>query len=207
MSTDGEGTRRYDNSNRRRHAEKTAERIVDAGARLLRRSPIRDWHAVTIRAVAEEAGVSERTVYRHFGTEKGLRDAIMGHFEATAGVDLGSLGLHDLAEVAVRGLRFAADFPVEPEAELDPTLHETDERRRAALLHAISASGTTWDADQQRRAAAVVDLLWNFSAYERFRSTWRLDPDAAIDAIRWAVGLVVAAAEAPEDRPARSDLA
>ena len=69
--------RRYDGTLRRQQAGETCDRIVAAGSDLLRGSPIRDWRALTIRAVAERAGVNERTVYRHFVNEQGLRDAVM----------------------------------------------------------------------------------------------------------------------------------
>ena len=202
MAPEDAGSRRYDNSRRQQLAAETADRIAEAGAELLRRSPVRDWHALTVRAVAERAGVNERTVYRHFGSEKGLRDAIMSNFERAAGVDLTSLSLDDLADAAARGLRFAADFPTADDDGLDPTLHETDERRRDALVRAIEQRAPDWDERQQRRAAAVVDLLWSFSAYERFRRSWRLDPDGAIDAIQWAICLVVDAVDATDPPPA-----
>jgi len=37
---------------------------------MLQRSSIRDWRAITVRGVAEQAGVNERTVYRYFGDER-----------------------------------------------------------------------------------------------------------------------------------------
>src|SRR5690606_23228727 len=60
-------TRRYDSALRRERALATRARIVTAGCELLQASSLRDWRGVTIRAVAERAGVNERTVYRHFG--------------------------------------------------------------------------------------------------------------------------------------------
>ncbi|HEY6471863.1 MAG TPA: helix-turn-helix domain-containing protein, partial [Acidimicrobiales bacterium] len=80
--------RRYDSPVRRQQALETRERIVEAGCKILRKSSIRDWHALTIRGVAEVAGVNERTVYRYFGNERGLRGAVMHRLEQTAGIDL-----------------------------------------------------------------------------------------------------------------------
>src|SRR5262245_43541623 len=54
--------RRYDGTLRRQQAAETRERIVAAGSELLHGSPIRDWRALTVRAVAERAGVNQRTV-------------------------------------------------------------------------------------------------------------------------------------------------
>ena len=41
-----------------------------AGSELVHRISVRDWKKLTVRAVAERAGVNERTVYRYFGSER-----------------------------------------------------------------------------------------------------------------------------------------
>ncbi|MDQ2677724.1 MAG: TetR/AcrR family transcriptional regulator [Actinomycetota bacterium] len=184
--------RSYDNSGRREQAAATKDRIVSAGADLLRESSVRDWRSVTVRSVAERAGTSERTIYRHFGSEKGLRDAIMERHERQAGIDLTTVGIDDLADVAARVLAFVSEYPPTPEPPLDPTLHETDARRRAALLRAVAESAPGRTPDEHLRAAATIDLIWSISAYERLLGGWQLDSDAAIEAVRWGIGLVVA---------------
>lgn len=186
-------TRRYDNRGRREQAAETRERIAASGAELLRRSSIRDWRTLTVRAVAAEAGVSERTVYRHFGTEKELRDAIMAHQQQAVGIDLGSLKVDDLADIAARVLRFAAGHARPPEPPLDPTLSETDARRRAALVAAVAEAAPDRSNDEHVRIAAVIDLLWSIDSFERLLTGWELSTDDAIEAVRWAIQLVVAA--------------
>src|SRR6185437_13392666 len=69
-------TRHYESPVRRQQALETRQKIIEAGCKVLRRSGIRDWRGLTIRGVAEQAGVNERTVYRYFGNERGLRDAV-----------------------------------------------------------------------------------------------------------------------------------
>ncbi len=83
--------RHYDTSLRQKRAAETRERIVTAGVELLHGSSIRDWRPLTIRGVAERAGVNERTVYRYFGNERGLRDAVMQRLEEEAGIDLAGM--------------------------------------------------------------------------------------------------------------------
>jgi AcrR family transcriptional regulator len=46
--------------------------------------PTWDWDGLTFRALAERAEVSERTVYRHFPTERKLHDAVMERREDEA---------------------------------------------------------------------------------------------------------------------------
>ena len=67
----------YDSPVRRQRMEATRERILAAGVELVRGFKTWDWSDLTFRAVAERAGVGERTVYRHFPTERALHAAIM----------------------------------------------------------------------------------------------------------------------------------
>ena len=54
--------RSYDSGLRRQRAAETRERIVAAGSELLHGSSVRDWHGLTIRAVAERrASASARS--------------------------------------------------------------------------------------------------------------------------------------------------
>src|SRR5204863_5709325 len=127
-------TRRYDNTLRAERANETRDRIVSAGAELVRQSSIRDWRDVTIRAVAERAGVNERTVYRHFANERVLRDAVMQHLEDDVGIDLAQLELEDVAGATAKLFRHLSSYPRERPRRLDPTLVEANRRQHAALL-------------------------------------------------------------------------
>jgi AcrR family transcriptional regulator len=185
--------RRYDNTLRRRRAGETRARIVDAGAELLRESSIRDWRGVTIRAVAERAGVNERTVYRHFANERALRDAVMQRLEDAVGIDLERLRLDGVADAAARIFRHVAAYPRHQQPPLDPTLAEANRRQHEALLAAVGQAAPGWPAADHRLAAAVLDVLWAVSSYERLLRDWDLDPEDAVHATRWAIGLVDAA--------------
>ena len=85
MALPDQSRRRYDSPVRRRRVAETRERIVTAGAELLHGFPIWNWDALTPRAVAEQAGVTERTVYRYFAGERELRDAVMERMEHDGG--------------------------------------------------------------------------------------------------------------------------
>jgi AcrR family transcriptional regulator len=182
--------RRYDGTLRRQQAAETRERIVAAGSDLLRGSPIRDWRALTIRAVAERACVNERTVYRNFVNEQGLRDAVMHRLEEEAGIDLATLRLEDVADVAARIFQHVSSYPREPRRALDPTLTEAGQRQRKALLGAVKARTTRWPAADRVAAAAIFDVLWSVASYERLVVDWRLDHNRAVRAVTWVIGLV-----------------
>jgi AcrR family transcriptional regulator len=191
--------RRYDNSRRRERANETRERIVTAGAELVRQSSISDWRGVTITAVAERAGVNERTVYRHFTNERGLRDAVMQRLEEAVGIDLAQLKLDGIADATARIVRHVATYPRGKRPPLDPTLAEANRRQHEALLSAVAEHTDAWRPEDRRLAAALLDLLWSVPSYERLARDWRLDADESVRGLTWVIGLIEAAilADAP----------
>jgi AcrR family transcriptional regulator len=194
--------RKYDSPVRRQRAADTRERIVTAGAELIHGFPIWNWRALTVRAVAERAGVTERTVYRYFANERELRDAILVRLEEESGVQLEGLELEDLAEVTTRILAYAAEFPIVPRIERDPTVAAANERQRQALLAAVKVATKEWPKRDRTIAAAMFDVLWSPVNFERLVTDWDLDPKEAIRAVTWVVGLVEDAIRRGE-RPAR----
>ena len=190
MSAPARARRRYDTTLRRQQAAGTRERIVAAGSALLHRSPIRDWRSLTLRAVAERAGVNERTVYRHFANERALRDAVMHRLEEEAGIDLTGLRLEDVAAVAARIFEHVSAYPRKARPPLDPTLTEASQRQRKALLRAVTAQAARWPEADRVVAAAMFDVLWSVASYERLGVDWQLDREDAIRGITWVVGLI-----------------
>ena len=185
--------RTYDSTLRRSRAADTRRRIVDAGCTLLRGTSIRDWGGLTIRAVAESAGVNESTVYRHFGTERGLRDAVMQRLEEQAGIDLQVLGLDDIADVSARIIETVSSHPPEHRPPLDSTLVEAGRRQREALMRAVSHHTADWSDADRTLAAAMFDVLWDVAAYERLAVDWQLDRDLAVRGITWVIEMVATA--------------
>jgi AcrR family transcriptional regulator len=175
-------TRRYDSTLRQRQAAETRDRIVEAGCAVLRGASVRDWQGLTLRAVAEEAGVSERTVYRHFTNERGLRDAVMRRIEDESGIDLDGIALDDLPKVATRILQHVSTYPIAERPPLDPTLGDAAKRQQAALLAAAGA---------RRDVAAVLDVLWSVASYERLVADWGMEPARAIGALTGAMQAIV----------------
>ncbi|HEX4217662.1 MAG TPA: helix-turn-helix domain-containing protein [Acidimicrobiales bacterium] len=186
----GRPGRAYDGTLRRERAAETRQRIIDAGSELLHRATIRDWNRLTVRAAAERAGVNERTVYRHFGNERGLRDAVMHRLEEDAGIDLEGMHIGDIAKVAAQTLEHVSSYPIEPRPLLDPTLIDANQRQRAALLGAVTAATGEWPPGDQVLAAAMFDVLWSVASYERLAVDWQMDPEQAIRGVTWVIGLV-----------------
>jgi AcrR family transcriptional regulator len=184
------GRRSYDSTLRRQRAAETRTRIIAAGSELLHGSSVRDWHGLTIRAVAEKAGVNERTVYRHFVNEQGLRDAVMHQFEEEAGIDLRGMRLEDVADVTARIFAHVSSYPPDAHQPLDPTLLDATRRQHEALLAAVTARAETWSDADRTLAAAVLDVLWSVASYERMVVDWQIAPAEATRGISWVIGLI-----------------
>jgi AcrR family transcriptional regulator len=182
--------RRYDSPLRRQRAAETRERILTAGADLLHGFPIWNWRALTVRAIAERAGVNERTVYRHFASERELRDAVMARLEEEAGVEVEGLRLEDVADVTARIFEYVSSFPIAPRTPRDPTVAAANQRQREALLAAVAPSTTAWSPVDRALAASMLDVLWGVVSYERVVVDWELDPKDAIRGIAWVIRLV-----------------
>lgn len=195
--------RRYDSTLRRARAAQTRENIVTAGAELLRGSSIRNWQAVTIRAVAQRAGVNERTVYRHFVNERALRDAVMQRLEVDAGIDLAQMRLADIADVTAHVLRHVSAYPLDTRPPLDPTLVEANRRQHDALLAAVVDHAVNWPSTDRVIAAAMFDVLWAVASYERLVVDWELDPEQAIRGMTWVIQLVEQAIREGRRPPSR----
>lgn len=182
--------RRYDSPLRRQQAAETRERILAAGAEILHEQAVWNWRALTVRGVAERAGVNERTVYRHFPSERHLRDAVLARLTDEAGVDLDALELSDLQATTARVLEFVSAFPLEARRPSDPTLVAADARLREAMLRVVGPATEGWPVDDRTIAAAMLDVLWSVVTYEKLVAGWGLDPKDAIRGATWAIGLV-----------------
>jgi AcrR family transcriptional regulator len=193
---------------RRRQAAETRARIVAAGSELVHEFDSWHWDALTFRAVAERAGVGERTVYRHFPTERHLHDAVMARLEEEAGVTYEGLDLDTLPEIAARVFSSRRSFAARGavDAPADPLFVEVDQRRRDAVLHAVTAATPTWSDAERRTVAALLDVVWGMPSYERLVTVWDLDGDDATDAITWLMSLLTAVIDddaPPPSPPAR----
>jgi AcrR family transcriptional regulator len=183
--------RRYESPVRRQQVHETRERIIEAGCALLRRSNIRDWRALTMRGVAERAGVNERTVYRYFGNERGLRDAVMNRLEQKAGIELEGMQLEDVAGIAARIFDHVSSYPGRTKPPLDPTLNDANVRQKHALLAALDERTSGWTESERTSAAALLDVFWNVGTYERLVTDWAMDREQAIETVTWAIGLIL----------------
>ncbi len=191
--TSGEVTgekRRYHSPLRKRQAAETRERIIAAGTELVHSFPSWDWKNLTAKAVGERAGVSERTVHRHFASERALRDAVLQELVAQSGVDLGKLSLADFDDVVINMFRYMSSFAVAPDITVDPSQSRMDELRKQALVDAVAEATPAWSQREQAMLAGILDMLWQPATQDRLKLAWGLDTDQFSRVISWFTSLI-----------------
>jgi AcrR family transcriptional regulator len=182
--------RTYNSPLRQQQAVDTRDRILAGGSQIARELPTWDWGAITFKTVGARANMSERTVRRHFATERALRDAIQQRHLQECGVDFDGLEIRAFADAAEQIQRYLAGFASAPQQSWDPGFAAIDANRRSSLLKAVARATPSWTPVDRAIAAATFDLLWNPANFERFSSGWQLDQRSVIKLIRWAVGLL-----------------
>jgi AcrR family transcriptional regulator len=199
-----ENRRRYDNSARAEKAAQTRDRIIAAGSELVHAFDSWHWRDLTFRSVAARAGVGERTVYRHFPTERHLHDAVMQRLESEAGISYEDVDLGNLGDVTGRVFASLQRFAVREsvDAPRDPTFVGVDIRRRDALLRAVAEAAPEWSEAEKRVTAGLLDVLWNLPSYERLVGVWGVDGATATDAVNWLMAKLIEAVEDGSPPPA-----
>jgi len=186
-------SRRYDSPIRRERAEQTRERIVTAGAEIVHGLSSWNWSTLTVRDVARRSGVHERTVYRHFATERALREAVLERLIDEAGIEVDGLRLEDLPAHVSDLFRYLGSFSSSSERPTDAALAALDRRRKEALMDAVEAAAPSWTEADRRLVAAMIDALWGVPTYRRLVSGWQLEPAEAIRGTTWLLELAIAA--------------
>jgi AcrR family transcriptional regulator len=102
--------RRYESRRRQEQAEQTRQAILAAAGSLFRE---RGYGGTAMTAIAEEAGVVVETIYRNFGSKRGLFRAVI--------------------EAVLAGGTARAEVPVEERPAIRAVIEEPDPRRQVAL--------------------------------------------------------------------------
>lgn len=203
MSVTRNRSRTYRQTARAEQYADTRHRIVEAAVELhLERGPVR----TSIGAIAQRAGVSRVTVYRHFPDARTLLEACARHArETNPPPDAASWRrIADpeqrveaaLAELYAHFRRTAAGWAnILRDAELVPLVRElAEERRLAYLRRARDVLLVGWDVRGVRRAAlrAALGLAVDFRTWQTLAQRQGLDDDRAaalmLELVRTAAG-------------------
>lgn len=170
----------------------TRDRIVRAVATL-----VADGHpaAVSVPAVARQAGVGVATVYRYFPTKEALLDAaaMVGNADLVQpSFDRDDLGFGDLAAVLPTVWEsLAGDLALARNQLASPVGRELRRRRweakREAVDKAMRNSGIDPQSDRGRRLAAVGDVLTSSTALLELHDKAGLPVQEAAEHVLWAL--------------------
>jgi AcrR family transcriptional regulator len=178
----------YHSPLREEQAAATSARIIEACASIMQAGG-----ELTYAAVAAEAGVQERTVYRHFPTRNDLQSGLWEWILANlTHVDFGARTVDEVV-TAMRSsfAGFDAGAPLIQAMLHSPQgleVRQGQQRGRRVMFEAcIDAAVPQAPADVRLRAAAALQVLYSASAWELLRSFWGMDAAEAGDAIELAI--------------------
>jgi AcrR family transcriptional regulator len=183
-------TRRYDSPVRRERSAETRVRIVEAGSALVHELGSWDWSGLTVREVAARAGVHERTVHRHFASERDLRAAVLQRLIEESGVTVEGMRLDEVPRHVEQLFDYLSEFSSAPPPEPDALFAELDQRRKTALLETVRQGAKGLSDEETRLVAAMIDALWGMPTYNRLTAEWGLEAAAAAQAVTWLIGLL-----------------
>ena len=190
---------------RQGYKDQTRERILDAAIALM----AEDAEAtLTIAATAARAGVTERTVYRHFLTRDALIEAVWPRMQAR----VQSPGFPRTARALV-----ATPLSLFPNFDLNAGLvrasvhsaagrevrQRSNAERQAAILACIADALPGLSPEAQRRRAAVAQLIDSAAGWAMMKDFWGFDGKqsgrAAAEAIAVLLGLRTPLDESPPE--------
>jgi len=187
-------TRKYTSQLREQQAEATRERILDALVEVLAEGV----ETLSVPAVADQAGVSVGTVYRHFGDKTGLLKALIPHAGRRTGIEVDSIPqtLDEVDDVLRRVfqhfedtddlMRAAFASRIGREARIEHTAERLEGMRQT-----FRATNPSISSDQLEHLARLTFIMTTSDVYMQWKDRLGLDPDEAADEVMWAVRAVV----------------
>lgn len=189
-------TRSYNSPLREEKARETREAILNALYRLMSASGTPD--EISFDAIATEAGVQRRTVFRHFPTKDDLLTAFWPWLNELMGASIAPKDVSDIVEGPQRAFpRFDAH-----EAAVRASLHSRTGRemragmvvgRRLRFAGALAPSLSNLVPAEAQKVEALAHLLYSASAWEVLKDYGGLTGAQAGEAASWALETILSA--------------
>lgn len=187
---------KYESPLRDEQKAETRRRILGAAERLMQDA---DLGELTFAAVAREAGVQERTVYRHFATKGDLLDALWDALDPR----IGTASFPDSEATLIDGPRRV--FPAFDDNEnlmrafwSTPQGREfrlrVNDKRKAAIRKAVADAVKDLPANEARWVTATAQLLYSGAAWQTMKDYWGFSGDEAGKASSFMLQLIFDAA-------------
>lgn len=192
----GPRRRPYSSALRDNQAQATRELILDALTELLTDQPA---DQIATRAIAERAGVSQPTVYRHFPDRQALLEGLSDRMSAittTARGDGDLQSLDDIAAHAARDLALTDEHAVAATAEAvlnaDPRrLSRSSRARSAELRRVVADSLPDLDERDHNRITALLRSLYSVQTWLRMREEFGIPGTESGPILAWAIDTLV----------------
>lgn len=188
-------SRPYRSRLREEQAQSTHDRILDATGRVLASGIA----SLSIPAIAREAGVSVPTVYRIFGTKRGLLDAIYPYAirRARAGELRLPTSIEDFRDgVRVIFQRLESFDDIDRAAIASPgaeeVRHSGMESRLAVSRKMAEAIAPDLSVEDREHVARIGILLTMSASARMLRDHLGLSLEEAVDEVDWAIRAVIA---------------
>lgn len=185
-------SRQYSSPLRERHAQQTRDLILDAVTTLLESHRIDE---IATREIAQSAGVSERTVYRHFPDRDALLAGLTSRLMRSIKQRQMSVQVEtvdDLKAVAVQVMAGLEEFHVAARAEAlfnaDPRRFSPDTRENSEqVARVVAAILPDLSKRDHVRIAAVVRCLLSAQAWLRMREEYGVPGDESGPMVAWVL--------------------
>jgi len=204
--------RRYSSPLRAEQAQRTRDLILDAFTDLLEDRRADD---ITTREIAQRAGVSQPTVYRHFPDRTALLEGLSGRIGTRMGMPGPvpvSPNADDLGTRIETMYRGADNVAVEVRAEVllnsDPRWYAEQTRRTSAAFRvAVAEAFPELDGRQHAQIAGLLRCLGSSHSWLRMREEFGIPGAESGPMTRWAIELILAAVRRGDlpDLPAHTD--
>ena len=181
--------RPYRSPLREGQAEATYRRIVDAAIRVLDRRPA----ALSIPAVAREAGVSVATVYKHYGDKAGLIDAVGDRLDRAAGLNPApvdspaALARHVRETFPRLNGRHALMAPAFRTAEGEAFRKRQLAQRLAGVRSALDPLSAGMPPEDFESLASIIAVLCTSETLGLLEEQLGLTGEQAGEAVAWAI--------------------
>jgi AcrR family transcriptional regulator len=185
--------RKYSSPLRESQAHETRERILEAVAAWMQNDTPGDF---TFDAIARQASIERRTVFRHFGTKEALLEAFWDWINQRFLPNTLPQSLDELLD----GPRSAFPKFDEVEGVIRGSLHTPAGRamrksaipaRRQAFHAALREATRGANQVDRRRLEAVAHVLYSASAWEAMRDYAGITGQQAGDAASWALAILL----------------
>lgn len=183
--------RSYTSPLRRRQQEVTRERIMEAVAAIISEGHILSF---SVKDVAERAGVSYGSVYRHFPTREAILEALYESAAEIAGqsISFTSLALDEIPAVAGKTVAMfeknatilqAFTMAMAANNIQPPSRLERDQE----FQQMVEKSAPHLAPEAARQAAAIICHLHSSLTWATLRQRFGLSAEATTDALTWAL--------------------